>query len=99
MTTQETKQMLKRVNELLGTDYDRLNWAYISAFNELTDDFIREFANYLDWDFVLVFQNLSENIIAEYGKSLTDALARLTDEKDLFSVVSAKYPTLAVHQS
>lgn len=60
--------MYKRVNELLGTEYKSnsdINWGKISS-RKLSEDFIREFENYLNWSVISSCQILSESFIKEF---------------------------------
>lgn len=56
--------MLKRANEILGTDYK--DWKSVSKHKCLTEDFIREFADNVDWYWISAYQNLSEDFIREF---------------------------------
>ena len=44
---------------------DNVDWYWISSNQTLSEDFIREFKNYVDWDAIFVCQKLSENFIKE----------------------------------
>ena len=63
----ETNLILNRINELLGTDYDNIDWNKISCLQHLSEDFIREFADKVDWGFVSMYQSLSEDFIREFA--------------------------------
>ena len=56
--------MLARANEILGTNYQ--NWVMLSTHKGLTEDFIREFADFVDWEWISAYQNLSEDFIREF---------------------------------
>lgn len=43
---ESTEYNLQRANEILGTNYQ--NWVMLSTHKGLTEDFIREFQNFLD---------------------------------------------------
>ena len=64
------KSITQRVNELLGTNYKGLiterQWSYISRYQELPEDFIREFKDYVDWYFISTKQKPSESFIREF---------------------------------
>ena len=64
------KSITQRVNELLGTNYKGLiterQWSYISRYQELPEDFIREFKDKVDWCWISIYQKLSENFIREF---------------------------------
>ena len=56
-----------RVNQLLGTNYqDKVDWNWISAFQKLSEDFIREFQDKVKWDYISTYQKLSEGFIREF---------------------------------
>ena len=44
---------------------ESIDWEGISRNQTLSEDFIREFKNYVDWDAIFVCQKLSENFIKE----------------------------------
>ena len=58
------EDMLKRANEILGTNYQ--NWRALSRHNGLTEDFIREFQDKVHWDCISIYQHLSEEFIREF---------------------------------
>ena len=64
------KSITQRVNELLGTNYKGLiterQWSYISRYQKLSEDFIREFKDKVDWFRISIYQKLSENFIREF---------------------------------
>jgi hypothetical protein len=45
---------------------DSLDWGYIST-QTLTEDFIREFYEYIDWETICERQQLSEELIREFA--------------------------------
>ena len=57
---------LNYLNEELNTDYtslDEVNWDKISAYQKLSEDFIREFKDKVNWDKISQYQKLSESFI------------------------------------
>lgn len=66
----ENKNITQRVNEYLGTDYreliTRVQWNYISEYQELSEDFIREFQDEVNWRWVSEYQKLSESFIRKF---------------------------------
>ena len=62
------EDMLKRANEILGTNYR--NWMNLSEHTGLTEDFIREFGDNLDWYWISARQRLSEEFIEEFKDKL-----------------------------
>ena len=64
------KSITQRVNELLGTNYKGLikkeQWVDISAEQKLSEDFIREFKDYVSWFCISINQKLSEDFIREF---------------------------------
>jgi hypothetical protein len=60
---------LEFLNKELNANYESLeevNWVYISEYQKLSEDFIREFQNEVDWNCISIFQKLSENFIREF---------------------------------
>ena len=45
---------------------DKLDWAYISQYQKLSESFIREFKDKVDWEEITLYQNLSEDFIREF---------------------------------
>ena len=43
-----------------------INWNYISKYQKLSEDFIREFQNKINWHWISHYQNLSEDFIREF---------------------------------
>lgn len=66
----ENKNITQRVNEYLGTDYKGLiteeQWKEISRYQNLSEDFIREFQDDVNWDWISIRQKLSEDFIREF---------------------------------
>ena len=66
----ENKNITQRVNELLGTDYkgliERVQWRDISACKYLTENFIREFKDYVDWEVISIYQKLSDGFMRKF---------------------------------
>ena len=62
------ENILKRANEILGTDYQ--NWRAVSRHNGLTEEFIREFADRVHWDCISIYQYLSEKFIREFANEV-----------------------------
>ena len=44
----------------------KVDWDYISEFQNLSEDFIREHKDKVDWDYISVYQKLSEDFIREF---------------------------------
>ena len=45
---------------------DNVNWGYISIYQKLSENFIREFENKVVWHRISEYQTLSENFIREF---------------------------------
>ena len=58
-----TEYTLKRANEILGANCQ--SWKSVSIHKDLTEDFIREFADKVDWGWISMYQYLSEDFIKE----------------------------------
>ena len=56
---------LKRANEILGTGY--CDWYFLSEHRGLTEDFIREFQDFVNWSTISEYQHLSEDFIREFA--------------------------------
>ena len=57
------------LNKELNRNYksiDKVNWDYISIYQKLSEDFIREFKNNVDWYRISFNQKLSEDFIREF---------------------------------
>ena len=57
------------LNKELGTNYsslDQVDWNNISIYQNLSENFIREFKNKVSWCWISRFQKLSENFIREF---------------------------------
>lgn len=46
---------------------EKHSWDYVSMTEELSEDFIRKFANHVDWELISKYQKLSENFIREFS--------------------------------
>ena len=66
------EDILKRANEILGTNYR--DWKCVSAHNGLTEEFIREFQDEVDWKVISAYQHLSEGFIREFANKVNWAL-------------------------
>ena len=49
---------------------DKVNWAQISIYKNLSENFIREFQNKVNWDSISAHQKLSEPFIREFQDTL-----------------------------
>lgn len=62
--TMRNKSITQRVNEYLGTNYEGLitpkQWVDVSIYQNLSEDFIREFQDKVNWVGISAYQNLSE---------------------------------------
>ena len=45
---------------------DEVDWNKISVFQDLSENFIREFQDKVDWEWISIEQNLSEDFIREF---------------------------------
>ena len=64
------QQRLNYLNNELHTTYTDLvdvNWNEVSAYQKLSEDFIREFKDKVDWRYISMYQKLSEGFIGEYA--------------------------------
>ena len=64
------KEKLDYLNKQLGTSYeslDNVDWYCVSAYNRLSEDFIREFKDRVYWYYVSAAQKLSEGFIREFS--------------------------------
>jgi hypothetical protein len=55
------EEIRKVVNQLSQSD-----WNYISRYQTLSEDFIREFQDKIDWYYISCYQKLSEDFIREF---------------------------------
>ena len=58
---------LKRANEILGSNFEDWNTLSASSRENLTEDFIREFADKVNWYYISLYQHLSEDFIREFA--------------------------------
>jgi hypothetical protein len=47
-----------------------LHWQYISYAYILSEDFIREFKDYVEWKVISLYQNLSKEFIIEFADKI-----------------------------
>lgn len=50
---------------------DRIDWSYISQYQNLTEDFIRKYSEVLDWSHLVKNQKLSRKFLKEFEYKLT----------------------------
>jgi hypothetical protein len=62
----EKQSILSIYNAKSFDDLRKNHWDYISAYQALSEDFIREFKDYVDWNYISIYQLLSENFIREF---------------------------------
>ena len=71
------------LNEFVEVDYltearsrvtdqfkDKVVWLKISAYQKLSESFIRKFKNKVNWDFISKYQKLSENFKEKFKHKL-----------------------------
>src|SRR5574344_1767555 len=62
-------ETLEFLNKELNANYESLeevNWYYISKYQKLSEDFIREFQDKVYWNRISIYQKLSEDFIREF---------------------------------
>ena len=60
---------LEFLNKELNANYTSLNdvnWGYVSIYQKLSENFIREFQDKIDWNYISEHQKLSEKFIREF---------------------------------
>ena len=66
----ENKNITKRVNKYLGTDYKGLiteeQWIDISKRQNLSEEFMNEFQDKVNWRLISTYQKLSESFIRKF---------------------------------
>jgi hypothetical protein len=55
------EEIRKIINKL-----SKIDWNYISRYQTLSEDFIREFQDKIDWYYISCYQKLSEDFIREF---------------------------------
>ena len=63
------QELIKKLEEQYKkpiSEFDEYGWTYISIYEELSEDFIREYQDKVDWYFISSHQNLSEDFIREF---------------------------------
>ena len=66
-----TEKQIELLNLIGITDLENIVWDDISINFTLSEEFIREFKDYVDWYFISSFQNLSEDFIREFKNYVT----------------------------
>lgn len=74
-TTTKDKEDIVMVKDLR----DRLDWMYISRFQQFSDDFIRKYADFLDWKELKMRKDISEKLKEEFKSKI--AVASKADKK------------------
>ena len=46
-------------------------WSWVSSDFELSEDFIREFKDYVDWNNIFAYQKLSKEFIIEFAGKIS----------------------------
>ena len=62
------ENQLNEANKILGTDYQ--NWESLSTHQNLTENFIRKFADFVNWGNISIYQHLSEDFIREFANEV-----------------------------
>jgi hypothetical protein len=71
---QEIQDIMKRYNV---DSFDYIPWHFVSAYGELSDDFMREYKIELNWAYISHYQKLSYEFIYEFRNKLyLDVLVR-----------------------
>lgn len=66
-----SEEDLSNCNEFLFDFCDRIYWDIISKrHQELSDDFIVKFQNYLDWELISIFQVLTEELMRIFKEKI-----------------------------
>lgn len=63
------KEILSLIRKETGKNFkyfENINWYKISMYEHLSENFIREFKNYVNWTYISKHQKLSENFIREF---------------------------------
>ena len=61
-----TQEMIDDRDCWKNINVNKLDWNYISKYQKLSEDFIREFQDKVDWYFISIYQKLSEDFIREF---------------------------------
>ncbi len=61
-----TEKQIELLNSIGITDLNKINWYNISSYKILSEDFIREFQDYVYWEGISINQTLSEDFIREF---------------------------------
>ena len=71
---QTEKEKLDYINKECDTNYtslDRVDWRMVSKKQNLSEDFIREFADKVSWSIISYSQKLSEDFIREFADKVS----------------------------
>ena len=70
----EVKYLIKHLELFCGIegfkDEKAVDWDWISAAYDLSEDFIREFQDQVDWGFISINQKMSEKFIREFQNKI-----------------------------
>ena len=75
MNNEEVKNIIKWINEGFNENYtvknlpnniNKIYWDFISQYQELSENFIIKYKDYVNWNYISIFQNLSESFIIKY---------------------------------
>ena len=65
-TTKTTQELIDMFSNEFGKNINNWDWALISEYKYLTEDFIRKFKNRVTWFLISRCQKLSENFIRKF---------------------------------
>lgn len=68
---QELIKKLEKYYRKLISEFNEYDWTYISRYQKLSEDFIREFQNEVDWYLISEYQDLSEDFIQEFKNKIS----------------------------
>lgn len=72
--------VITRCIEYITTTYDNINskdfWDNISRYQELSEEMIDNYKEYLNWDYISKWQNMSLSFIREHDKYIINSIVR-----------------------
>ena len=63
---QELIKKLEKQYKKPISEFNEIDWGFISAYQKLSENFIREFQDKVNWCYISAYQKLSEDFIREF---------------------------------
>ena len=83
-------QMMSEQIENIRKNPNSVNWGCISAYQKLSEDFIREFKGSVKWSFISKYQKLSEEFILEFKLTISGNNWQYKSKEFVFDFIKNK---------